>query len=292
MGRLAAEHLLERGFRRFGYYGLKGGVWYSQQREAGFIQPISAAGHTCSVHEVLTSRNARGALASGHEELQAWLKSLKPPVGVLACSDARAGMLIEACRRVGLRVPDDVAVIGVDNDQLACEFSDPTLTSISRNGPKAGWEAAALLDRMLRGEKPPADPILIAPDGLVKRKSTDVLAIEDTRIAEAVRYIRQNADKLIGVESVLEHVPMSRRWLEHGFKEFVGRTPYEYISSVRVERAKKLLLDPSHKKLGQVASECGFPDVKRMNIVFQRFTGTTPRQWRLAQGGTPAASDA
>lgn len=279
VGRLAAEHLLARRFRNFGYYGVRD-LWFSQQRRIGFQAAIEAAGYTCNSTEgssLIKSpqqwRDATGGLAR-------WLRSLQPPVGIMASWDLRAQMLSEACTTMGLRVPEDVAIIGVDNDPVACEFCIPQLSSVSRNDRELGWQAARLLSQLLRGARPPKLPILIPPDGVVARRSTDALGIEDPEIAKLVHEIRGRLSEAFGVERLLRLSSLSRRQLEQRFQRSVGSPPYAFLNELRVELAKQLLAEPGKRTLTEVASECGFSELRRFRLVFRRLTKLSPAEYR------------
>ncbi|MCX7827196.1 MAG: DNA-binding transcriptional regulator, partial [Verrucomicrobiae bacterium] len=283
-GKLAARHLIERRFQRFGYYGTRG-VRYSELRRAGFAAAVAKAGGRCSVLEVPATLSVRQRWNRQEEDLARWLRMLQPPVGVMASTDLRASMIADACARLGLRVPEDVAVIGVDNDPVVCEFSHPPLSSVSRNDVEVGRRAAALLDRLMRGASPPKQPILIAPDGVVARRSTQTLAIEDPHVAAAVRHIREHLHEPFGVERILDLSPVSRRRLEHRFRQSLGCTPYAFITRLRVERAKELLATPEKRTLTEIATACGFSEPRRFRLVFQRLTGATPAEYRRTTAG-------
>ncbi|MFA6563441.1 MAG: DNA-binding transcriptional regulator [Verrucomicrobiia bacterium] len=286
-GRLAAAHLLERRFHRFGYYGTRG-MHYSKLRRTGFAAAIGKAGGQCSVLEVSAAVTARRRWSRQEEELEQWLQTLQPPVGIMASTDLRASMVVDACAQLGLRVPEDVAVIGVDNDPVVCEFSHPPLSSVSRNDGEVGRRAAALLDRLMRGSSPPKQPILIAPDGVVARCSTETLAIENTHVAAAVQHIREHLHEPFGVERILGLSSVSRRRVEHRFRQSLGCTPYAFITRLRVERAKQLLAESEKRSLSEIATACGFSELRRFRLVFQRLTGTTPAHYRKGFLNSPA----
>ena len=279
VGRTAAEHLLQRGFARFAYYGVKG-MWYAQLRGEGFVEASEQAGGTCDVFEGQSSFEGGWVWDKMDEELQAWLSSLSPPVGLFACNDYRARMVLEACGWLGLRVPDDVSVLGVNNDEIACECCEPPLSSVSCEAEHAGYAAAEMLDALMDGRKLPQKQLLIAPGSVVERRSTDTLEVEDTKAAEALQYVRDHLDEQISVADVTRHMDVSRRWLERAFRESVGRTPGEYISHARIERAKRLLDGRKEMTLKRVARLCGFSSVKRLRAAFERFTGISLRQYR------------
>lgn len=286
VGRMAADHLLDCGFRRFGYYGLRG-VWYAQQRGRGFSTRIEQHGGRCSLLEAPSNLTPRWPWQYWVEPLEQWLRTLEPPVGLMATLDVRATVVLDACHRLGLSVPDDVAVIGVNNSESACQLSHPAISSIARNGYQIGYQAAGLLDRLMARKPLLQHEILVPPDGVVKRASTDVVAVEDPHVAVAVRFIREHAGEPFGVERLLRLAPVSRRWLEQRFKHCLGRTPHEFICRTRVERAKQLLIGPEKLKLKQVADACGFSDTMRFRLVFQRLTGTTPAEYRSSHRAQP-----
>ena len=281
VARLAAEHLLECGFRRFAYFGRRGS-WNSDQRRRGFVETVETAGAPCSVFEGRKPGNANRPWQEEMAELQRWLASIKPPFGLFAHNDYRAARAMDACRKLGMHVPDDVGVVGVNDDPIVCNFCKPPLTSIACNGEEIGRRAAALLDGMMAGERAPSDDVLVPPAGLVKRGSTDVSAVEDRRVAAAIRYIRENLDLDLGVEDVALHLDVSRRALERGFRACLGQTPRAYISHLRVQRAKKLLGAEERIAMSEIARQCGFRDAPRMRLVFLRHVGVTPRRYRDA----------
>jgi LacI family transcriptional regulator len=279
IGRLAAQHLLKRCFRRFGFYGTRG-KHYSEERRQGFSDTVRLAGGHCDALEALDLASARTKWIDQQEELERWLRRLQTPVGIMASTDLRAAMVLDACAHAGLRVPEDVAVIGVDNDPVACEFSTPPLSSVSRNDREVGWAAAALLERLIQGGSAPERPVLIAPDGMVQRRSTETLAIEDPHVAAAVRHVRESLGEPFGVERIADQTPLSRRRLEHRFRQCLGCTPYQFINEQRVERARQMLVVPGKRTLTEVAAACGFRELRRFRLVFRRVTGLTPAEYR------------
>lgn len=279
VGRLAAEHLLARRFHRFGYYGVRD-LWYSEQRRIGFETALLAAGYKCSSIETTNLIRSPWDWRRVGGQLARWLRSLQPPVGIMASWDLRAQILSEACTMIGLRVPEDVAIVGVDNDPIACEFCIPQLTSVSRNDREVGWQAANLLSQLLEGKRSLKLPILIPPDRVVARRSTDTLVIEDAEVARIVQQVRDHLNEVFGVERILRLSPLSRRQLEQRFRRSVGSSPYAFLNELRVERAK-LLLAQSHKRaLTTVAYECGFSELRRFRMVFRRITKLSPAEYR------------
>jgi len=281
VGRLAAEHLLKRGFRRFAYYGLRR-VWFSQQRGRGFRETLAKHGADCSVFEDHTGMT-QGRAWWGSDELQDWLHTLEPPIGLMAAYDYRAAMVIDACKKIGLRVPDDVAVVGVNNDTVICDFCTVPISSVARNDRKVGYEGAALLDRLMRRRGTSTEEILIPPDCVVLRRSSDGLAIDDPLVETVVHHIREHLAEDFSVDHLADLVPLSRRWLQHRFKECLRMTVHDFVCRARVDRAKRLLTDERKLGLVEVARQCGFGETRRLRKVFERLEGTTPGRFRREQ---------
>lgn len=289
IGRLAADHLLTRGFPRFGYYGLHN-VRYAQDRGDGFLRRLAERSRSASVH---LSRNTIGASHPWKDEmgkLEHWIRTLEGPVGIFAANDMRARMLLDVCQAVGRKVPDDVGVIGVDNDLVTCEFSDPPLSSIACDWYRIGTEAAAVLDRLMHGKAPPSEDLLIDPIGVVKRRSTDVLVVDHPSVAKAIQYIREHLSQNFGIETLLQETMTSRRSLELGFKRSLGCTPHDFLSRERVAKAKELLTSDPKMKLAAIGAACGFTDVRRLRIVFERVEGMTPADYRRKHLPQPVAN--
>jgi LacI family transcriptional regulator len=272
IARLAADHLLERGLRHFGYCGDSRFNW-SKWREEHFRAQLAEAGHAC--HAAPSPRR-------GGDELADWVRSLPRPAGVLACYDIRGREVLAACRRAGVAVPDQVAVIGVDADELLCELSDPPLSSIVPNTRHTGWVAAELLDALMAGRPVGADAHRIPPLGVITRRSTDMLAVEDTDLAAALRFIRDNACAGITVADVVSRLPLSRRVLEARFLKVLGRTPHAEILRVRLEQVKALLAR-GDLSLDTIARRTGFRHGEYLSAVFKRELGETPGQFRTRQ---------
>lgn len=279
IGRLAAEHLIGCGLRNFAFIGHPDHA-YSVRRDRGFLAHVESAGFAVQrYHERRSQFDPRGQLWALDERVRVWVLDLPKPVGVFACNDIWGVQLSELCRKAGLRVPDDVAMVGVDNDDLLCELARPSLSSVAVPAEQIGFEAAALLDRMLAGRKPPAEPKLLPPTGVVARQSSDLLAIEDAEVAAAVGWVRRNAHKPVGVKDVLREVPVSRRSLERRFRKILGRGVWEEIRRVHMERAKHLL-SSSAMPMSRVAEASGFTDSKHLSVVFREETGMTPTDYR------------
>ncbi len=282
---LAAEHLLERGFTNFGYAGHRGFNW-SNWREEHFVNCIRAAGYQCSIYH--GSRKSAPDEEQQLDELAAWIRQLPKPVAIMACYDFRGQQVLDACRRINVAVPDEAAVIGVDNDELLCELANPPLSSVIPNTYRTGYEAAALLEQMLvTGKRVKGEAHLIAPVGVATRQSTDALAIHDRNIARALHYIRNNACAGINVQDVIKAVPQSRRLLEKRCVKLIGRTPHQEIIRVQLERVKQLLIQ-TDLPLEEIAQRAGFTHVEYLSVVFKREAGVPPSRYRaLHKPGKP-----
>lgn len=276
ISRLAAEHLLDRGFKHFGYCGDARFNW-SNWRAEHFAKYIREADYEC--HQYRPSIPLQSPLEEQVSEIAGWLRKLPKPVAVMACYDIRGQQVLDACRNAGLAVPDEVAVIGVDNDALLCDLSSPPLSSVIPNTQRTGYEAAALLDQMMSGELVEPKAHFISPLGVATRQSTDTLAIEDRDIARAVRFIREHAFEQINIESVLKVVPLSRRLFESRFKKLLGHTPHEEIIRVRMNRVKEMLTE-TELSLADIAERTGFEHVEYLSAAFKKREGLPPNRYR------------
>jgi LacI family transcriptional regulator len=279
IARLAAEHLIERGFRRLAFYGYPRtqiNRW-SEERARAFQGQATKAGIPCATY------TGRHGTARRWAELQRglilWLRTLEKPVGLLACNDARARHVLEACRTSGARVPEDVAIIGVDNDEMICDLMDPPLSSVEQGARRMGYQAAAMLDRLMAGRRAPPERVVVEPEGVIARRSTDFLAIDDPDVATAVRFIREHACRRILVDDVVRQVGVSRSTLKNRFKAATGRSVHAEIQRVQLERAKQLIAD-TDLPLKQVALQAGFQYVQYLTRLFRRRVGQTPAEFR------------
>ncbi len=276
IGKMAAEHLLERGFKTFAFCGDARYNW-SRWREKHFVDTVRTAGRDCIIFDQDT-----GTYSSAEENLEAidrWLLSLPRPVGIMTNYDIRGRQVLDACRRLDIAVPEDMAVISVDNDDLLCELSHPPLTSVVLNPRRTGYEAAALLDRMMRGEDVGNAPHFVPPLGIATRQSTDVLAVDDRNVARAVRFIREHAFEDIRVTDVAKAASLSRRSLEGRFQKLLGRTPHAEILRMQLERVKQLLAE-TNLTLAEIAERAGFKHVEYLSVAFKREIGIPPSVFR------------
>jgi len=275
-GTLAAEHFLDRGFRHFAYVGPPKLSYVREHREA-FTATLDRAGQTCHLHGLgagleITGRPSR---------LVEWLHALPKPVGVLTWAAIQGRSVIDACRRAGLFMPEDVAVLSGVDDPLLCEASQPQLSAIAVNAEQIGETAAELLQLLIEQRPAPSSPIRIPPSGIITRQSTDTLAIDNPELVQAIGFIREHASEAIKVDDVLQAVPMSRRSLERAFQETLGRSPAMEIRRVRLERAKTLLAT-TDLPVPKVARASGFGTGEYLATLFRQATGMTPLKYRAA----------
>jgi LacI family transcriptional regulator len=273
---LAMTHFRERGFVRFAYCGSPRERVWPPTGEL-FRKLAEAGGYSCDVYQAAYAPETRTLRL---EQMAAWLKPLRKPIALLAGNDTRAREVLDACRLAGLHVPEEIAVLGVNDDELICEMANPPLSSVVHNARRIGYEAAAMLDRLMQGKKVVAD-LVIDPLGVKTRQSTDLLAIEDPEVAKAVRFIREHACEGIRVDDVLDQVALSRRTLEMRFRDAVGRPPHVEIRRVQLERVKELLVT-SDFKLDRIAELTGFSTAQYLAGLFHRVVNMTPGAWRQA----------
>lgn len=294
---LAAEHLLERAIEHFGFYGLPRSsttVWSDARCEA-FIRRITAVGRSCRPLIACHEANRWALLQT---ELAAWLSALPKPVGILACDDVRARHVLEVCRGLSLRVPHDVAVIGVDDDEFICELSDPPLSSVAQAARRVGYEAARLLDGLLqqgrtraRAEESRVGParLVVPPIGVVARRSTDTLAVADPVIAAVIGSIRERATRGLGIAELVKKSQLSRWQLEERFRRVVGRSIHDDILHVRLAEARRLVTT-TDLPLKAIAPRAGLSSVTYMTTLFRRHFGLPPAAMRVASRGRASST--
>jgi LacI family transcriptional regulator len=275
---LAVEHLVARGLKHFGYCGESRFLW-SHVRAESFRRQLRVLGFACSAFHPAAAPDGEPAVEDEVQAIAAWLRALPKPVGVLACYDIRGQQVLDACHLAGLKVPDEVAVIGVHNDELLCELCDPPLTSVIPNARRAGYVAAKLLARMMTGKKVPLQAHTVAPLGVAARQSTDVVAVGDAKLAAALRFIRERAPQRTSVRDVLKAVPMARTLLERKFRQYLDCTVHEHIEATRLEFVRGLLVG-SDLSIGEIAQRAGFEHAEYMSVAFRRWSGLPPREYR------------
>lgn len=277
IGKMAAEHLLERGFQNFAFCGFDEMFW-SRDRAEGFAQSVEGGGFEIHLYKQPKPRSRR-LWEIEQPLLVEWLKSLPKPIGLMSCNDDCGQNIIDICKIIDLHVPEEIAVIGVDNDEVICNLTSPPLSSIALNPEKDGYEAAELLDRLMNGEKMAGQTIIDHPTHIVTRQSTDILAIKDKDVIEAVRFIRQNAKEPIQVGEVAKAVTMSRRGLHRKFLKVMGRSVHKEIKRIRVEEITKMLVE-TNLPISQIAEDLGFPGAEHISRFFCKEKGISPLAYR------------
>lgn len=278
VGQLVADEYLRRGFRNLAFVGMH--TPFSERRLRGYRRSADRAG--VSVHTCIspgTSTNRYRQIARIEKQLCDFLRHLPKPAGLMACNDSNAAYVEEMCREEDLRVPEDVAIVGVDNDPLMCELAECPISSVQIPGVKLGYQAAELLDGLMHGEPAPNIPVLLEPLGIVTRHSSDTLVVDDPVISRAVAFMRANAAEPIGVDDIADEVAVSRRSLERKFHRKLERSVYSELMHIRIEMAKHLLLD-TDLKLETIALQCGFSNSSRLCYAFRNAVGTTPKGYR------------
>ena len=278
-GRLAARHLMNRGFKRFGCL-LPGKRSQPTGHEQGFLEAIGDL--PCSTEHLDAVTNDRRSWRSMQSTLPPWLAGLTPPVGIYAPHDIHGRCVANVCLQAGLRIPDDIAVITAENDDVICGALEPTLSSIRSDPERVGYRAAQMLDEIMRGA-PTATDVRLPPVGLIARRSTEVFAVEDRLVADALRRIWDSSHQSIGVDHICEGLPIGRRSLEQRFRKALGRTIHEEITRAHLQLAKRLLGE-TDLSIGEIAIRSGFNGPNHLGKVFRRIERVTPRGFRESAG--------
>ena len=277
VAKLAAEHLLECGLENFAFVGSGDRAWASR-REVAFYSILSARGYLPHIYRQPT-RKSDCTWEREQSYMAKWIASLPPRVGVFACDDDRGREVLEACVLAERRVPDDIAVVGVDNDHVFCELSDPSLSSVALNAYGAGYRAAELLDGLMKKKIRKPQRILIEATGVISRRSTDTVAVDDEHIVSAIQFIRRTNGRTISVDQVVREAALSRRALEKRFREVLGRTVHEEIQLARLKSAKRLLIETEYP-ISKCAKIAGFKTTGYFIQFFVKWVGKTPRRYR------------
>ena len=277
IGKIGAEHFLDRGFQNFAFLSYEDIEW-SRRRARGFGMRVSEAGHKTHTFK----RRYLGAKRSWSRDqvlLATWLEKLPKPLGLMACNDEAGRHVLEACKVAGLNVPGEVAVLGVDNDEIICSLTDPPLSSLHLNTEVAGYEAAELLAGFMAGKKITRQQVVVRPARVETRASTDVLALGDREVAKALHFIRENAKHPLQVADVAEAVALSRRRLYARFREALGLSVSRKIRIARTRLVARTLVE-TNLSVGQIATEFGFGGLEKLSRYFKRETGLTPLEYR------------
>ena len=277
-GSIAADFFLGRGFRNFAFFGYANSVW-SHERGEGFRERIVNAGYGNSFH-IWEKQSLKSIWHYDHEQISDWLRTLPRPLALFACDDTQANKILETCRIMKLSVPNDIAVLGVDNDEITCSLSYPSLSSIGLNIVKAGYDCAELIDRMKENPEYEFHDVVISPSSIITRQSTDVYSTDDPYTRTAISFIHDNIYRNINVEDVLAEVPISRRLLENRFRRVTNTSIYQYIKKMRIEKFAELLIE-SDEPISAIANRLDYPEHKNMSRIFKSVKGCTPEEFRM-----------
>lgn len=274
-GQMAAEFFINKGFSNFAFYGFNNTVW-SKERLQGFHTTIQQKGFT-NFYEY-QHEDIQELWYYDSATLASWLKSLPKATALFACDDNQGKKITEVCRINGIKIPDDIIVLGVDNDEMTCNLSDPPLSSIQLNIPKAGYELARAIDLWIN-QGIPIEDICISPVTIVNRASTDILSIDSPHILTVIRYIQNNINRKLSVDEIVRLVPLSRRLLEMKFKAIIKKTIYEYILFSKIECMANLLINTNDSVI-DITAKVGLGDTKNVARVFKSVKGCTPTDFR------------
>ena len=282
IGRIAASYLLNKGFRNFGFCGFDD-MWWAIDRGRFFAEALFEAGFKVNFY-VPPVQHVLRSWPREPEMICKWIQTLPKPCAVFACTDDRCRQVAAACRQAGVRVPEEIALLGVDNDELTCNFSSPPLSSILLNTEKSGYDAALVLHRMMQGKKIKEKIILIPAPRVVTRQSTDIVAIDDTAVVSALNYIREHYRKGICVNEIARKAGVSRRVLELRFRKMLNRSVYEEVLRLRMNHACVLLTE-SNLSITQIAEALNYEEIKYFSRAFRKVTGFSPMAYRKQFSG-------
>lgn len=278
-GVMAAEFFIRRGYKNFAYYGSDDIVWI-REREEGYRNTIT--NHGFSLLKFRKQNNNKKEKNEWHYNINAlseWLKLLPKPIALFACDDQHALEITEICKLVNILIPEEIAVLGVDNDNLLCNISNPTLSSIELDVENGGYEAAKLLHQLIEKRIDKAHDIIVDPIKIIKRKSTEQFVIGNKYIKDIILFLEKNYMNNLQVDDLIKIVPLSRRMAEKKFREETGLSIYQYLQNLRIEKLA-LILQSSKKKLIIASEEVGFRDYKNVARIFQKIKGVTPSEYR------------
>ncbi|MCB0662522.1 MAG: DNA-binding transcriptional regulator [Saprospiraceae bacterium] len=276
-GEMAADYFLSRGFKNFAFYGMPNTVW-SRERENAFRKKIQAVGLSVNSYSPDASKNRQFWFYTA-STLKDWLLSLPKPVAIFTCDDNRAEHLMEAAKMAKIHIPEEMALLSVDNDELICKTSTPSLSSIQQDEINGGFLAAELMEKMIQEHRIIKQDILLEPLQIITRHSSDVFALDDPYIKKALIYIKEHLDTPLNVTEICRQIPLSRRALEIRFKNQLNRSIYEEVKRQRMEKFVFLLLN-SDLPINDMATLCGFPDSKNLARVFASQFAMSPSVYR------------
>lgn len=284
-GEMAATYFLEKGFKNFAFYGISEVIW-SDERYEGFKNAVLKSDPTNFLSDLRPPKT--DLWKYDFEEVTRWLHSLPRPVAIMACDDNQAYYITEACNLLKMKegeeifnIPEDIAVIGVDNDETICNLCSPTLSSISQNVEEGGYNVAKMIDRKIRVPNSENEDIIVRSTHIVTRRSSEVFVNEDSAVSKVLKLIHENISSNISVKDILAEIPMSRRLIETRFRKSMKTSLYDYIVRMRVSRMAQLLSEG--KTVSESSFELGQPDIKNMSRIFKRIKGVTPSEYRKSK---------
>jgi LacI family transcriptional regulator len=274
---MGANYFIQKGFKNLAFCGFRKMLW-SEHREQYFTDTAEKAGLKTFANKLTYPQRERFK-DSNLERIGRWIQQLPKPIGIMACNDSCGKFIIDSCRRASISVPDEVAVLGVDNDDIICDLTYPSLSSISLNTEKGGFDAAALLDKIMKGIAVDTQIILIEPVGVQERQSTDIIAVNDKIVSDVINYIKKNSKTLLQVTDIIEEFHISRKNLYKKFNDNLGTSVYEQIRKIKIEEICKMLAE-TDKSVKEIALEFGFYNVDHIARFFHKVKGLTPTQYR------------
>jgi LacI family transcriptional regulator len=277
IAKMASEHFIEKGFKNFAFCGFDIFEW-SNERKIFFTKYNNEAGFTTHLYDS-SKKNISQDWEVEQRHVIEWLKSIPKPVALMACNDDRGQHILEVCKLIGLKVPDDVSVIGVDNDPMICEIGDPPLTSIALDVESAGFNSAKLLNELISSTKMNGQQIIVSPTHIVQRQSSDIFAVNDLEITKALKFIRENARSKIYVKDVVNSTCLSRRILEKRFRDILHRSIYDEIRRRRVDLITKFLIE-TDLPISEITSLFTFTDMEHISRYFKKEKGMGLREFR------------
>ena len=277
-GKMAAEYFLSKGYTNFGFFGYNGVCWSDERCEA-FKSRVKESCSDDQNFYMYDGQNIDNMWYYDQSELTTWLKGLPKPIAIMACDDNQGNILLQACELCGIHVPFDVAIIGVDNDEILCNMSSPSMSTINVDIERGGADAAAMAERMVKDPTYMGEDIVLRPLSVIERLSSSLFVTSDKEVLMALKYIHANIDTKISVSDILDCVPISRRLLENRFKKMTGMTIYNYISAKRIGRFAQLLLS-SNDSISDIAAKLDECDTKSISRRFKELKGCTPSEYR------------
>ena len=277
-GKMAAEYFLSKGYTNFGFFGYNGVCWSDERCEA-FKSRVKESIPDDQDFYMYDGQNIDNMWYYDQSELTTWLKGLPKPIAIMACDDNQGNILLQACELCGIHVPFDVAIIGVDNDEILCNMSSPSMSTINVDIERGGADAAAMAERMVKDPTYKGEDIVLRPLSVIERLSSSLFVTSDKEVLMALKYIHANIDTKISVSDILDCVPISRRLLENRFKKMTGMTIYNYISAKRIGRFAQLLLS-SNDSISDIAAKLDECDTKSISRRFKELKGCTPSEYR------------